>query len=914
MDAQGPGLRPHHLGDGGDASSSGASEPGSARRGRRWWGRSKSGGGEGASGDAGTPVPAGSPAAPAGVATPGKASASTGSANTPDRSGGWLRRRRDRVTAGVALALVGGLVAASVVVGVGAADAIPRLGDLGTWLSNSGNGTVSHVNGPTGRTDGRVAVPGTQGHPVQVAEDGSSVLVVDQETGVVSRVDPAELSVPYRYDYGAPGLRLATGGGAAWLVDEAQGTVRPINPADLTPLAPAVDLGDKPLGRAQADSRATLWVPLPGKGQVVPVRGAVPGAPVRVAEPGGPLRLTLAGDRPVVTDPRAKTVTVVEAGGPTLTVRLPDELGNADPARVLTPETTPGALVPVLAGDTGTLVLADLDRGSVTAVPLGIGGAAGSFAPPQVLGSRVYIPDRAHGFLLVYDTAKAQFEPQIKVTGQPGPLESFVRDGMLWVNDRNSSAAAVVDASGVAHPVGKYADDTPEGTDGEESGAPPQVPGDPAPPARDQADAARTDPGADGSSVGGSGGSGNDADSAKAPGTPSRPAAPVAPPAPERTGPALPSGPPAPRPPGPGEPTAEDGPGVPTGAPVPAPPAPPAASSTAPDEPAPTTAAPTTAAPTTPTPPPATRPPTTSPPATSEPPPATTPPAETPPPAPVTPPGRPEATSGPGRIVLTFAPSAGARPTGYSVAGLAAGQTASPTTADADGPFEFTVSGGSCDTEYGFKIVAHYADGRTATSPGSTPVRPCTAPGSVGKVRATPSEGGHGGRITWDAAPGNGSAKVWYSVEVDGASQRVDALSHTLTGLENGKKYQVTVTAVSDAGRGTAGRATLDLTPPAKTLKVGPNIPNGVPVGVRNEPTTKTGGRAGEIPPGYTGNITVHCQVTGERVTREGESTASAIWDRVTWEGKQGWVSDLYIRTTNADAGTYSPGQLWQCT
>jgi hypothetical protein len=34
----------------------------------------------------------------------------------------------------------------------------------------------------------------------------------------------------------------------------------------------------------------------------------------------------------------------------------------------------------------------------------------------------------------------------------------------------------------------------------------------------------------------------------------------------------------------------------------------------------------------------------------------------------------------------------------------------------------------------------------------------------------------------------------------------------------------------------------------------------------------------------------------------------------VTWEGKQGWVSDLYIRTTNADKGTYSPGQLWQCT
>ncbi len=799
------------------------------------------------------------------------------------------------------------------VVGIGAADAIPKLGDLGAWLPNSGDGSASHVNGPTGRTDGRVALPGTQGHPVQVAEDDSTVLVVDQETGVVSRIDPAELSVPYRYDYGLPGLRLVTGGGSAWLVDEAQGTVRPIDPVDLTPLAPAVDLGDKPLGRAQADSRATLWVPLPGKGQIVPVRGAVPGVPVRVAEPGGPLRLTLAGDRPVVTDPRAKTVTVVEAGGPTLTVRLPDALGNADPARVLTPETTPGSLVPVLAGDTGTLVLVDLDLGSVTAVPLGIGAPAESFAPPQVLGAKVYIPDRAHGNLLVYDTAKAQFDPQIKVTGQPGPLESFVRDGMLWVNDQDSSAAMVVDTSGAAHPVGKYASEAPEGTDAEASQAPQQVPGDPAGGrGNDQGDTESSggSSGSSGSSGGGgSGGAGNDRDDRATPSRPEPPATvrPSAQSAPARpTVTSSPSRPPASQPAGPGEPTVPDGPPVPTGPAVPVPPP----VTTVPEETGeaqPTTAAPTTSAP-------ATTAPTTSAPATRPPTTSAAPPSPTPPPEPVTPPGQPEATSGPGRIVITFAPSAGARPTRYTVSGLAGGQTASPAAVDADGPFQFTVSGGSCTEEYGFKVVAHYADGRTATSPASTPVRPCTVPGSVGKVQATPSEGGHGGKVTWRAAPKNGASEVWYTLEVDGKSQRIEGLSHTLTGLENSRRYQATVTAVSEAGRSTAGRGTLDLTPPARTLKVGPNIPNGVPVGVRNEPTTQTGGRAGEIPAGYTGNITVHCQVTGERVTRQGESTASAIWDRVTWEGKQGWVSDLYIRTTNADKGTYSPGQLWQCT
>ncbi|NUS54875.1 MAG: hypothetical protein HOV66_08420, partial [Streptomycetaceae bacterium] len=371
-------------------------------------------------------------------AVPGSSAKTAEAAKSDDESPSRIRRavavvtcRGDRAIGYVALGLVAVLITASVVVGLGAADALPKLGNLGAWLPSSGNGSASHVNGPTGRTDGRVPLPGTQGHPIQVAEDGTSILVVDQTTGVVSRIDPAQLSVPYRYDYGTPGLRLVSGGGSSWLVDEAQGGVRQINPLDLQPLSAALDLGDKPIGRAQADSRGTLWVPLPGKGQIVPVRGAVPGVPVAVAAPGGPLRLTLAGDRPVVTDPRAGTVTVVTPGGPTQRVTLPTVFGQGDGTRVLTPETTPGAVVPVLAGDTGTLVLVDLDKGSVTAVSLGIGAAAGSYAPPQVLGGRVYIPDRGHGNVIVYDTAKAQFDPQIAVTGKPGPLDSFVRDGML---------------------------------------------------------------------------------------------------------------------------------------------------------------------------------------------------------------------------------------------------------------------------------------------------------------------------------------------------------------------------------------------------------------------------------------------------------------------------------------------------
>lgn len=909
MDGEGTGLRPHGLGEtpSGDATTVRGTEN-SPHRGRlaRLTRR------RGAVGTADQPgtgtAKDGRPQAgsgPEGGATARKSMAKP--TNSINHHGSWwnrVRRRADRTTGTIALLVVGGLIAGSVAVGIGAADALPKLGDLGAWLPNSGNGSASHVNGPAGRTDGRVALPGSAGNPMQVVEDGGTVLVVDEQTGVVSRIDPAHLTVPYRYDYGAPGLRLVAAGGASWLVDEGQGTVRPINPVDLTPLAPAVDLGDRPLGRAQADSRGTLWVPLPGKGQVVPVRGAIPGAPVRVAEPGSPLRLTMAGDRPVVTDGKAGTVTVVAAGGPTLTVRLPGDLGRADPGRMLAPETTPGSLVPVLAGDTGVLVLVDLDKGAVTAVPLGIGAAAGSYAPPQVLGTRVYTPDRAHGNLLVYDTAKAQFDPQIKVTGQAAPLESFVRDGMLWVNDRDSSAAAVVDASGKAHPVGKYAQDAPQG-DGSEP--PPQVPGDP-PPAGGGGKGGDDDKGNSGAGAGPRGDPEPDRGRTESPNKPLRPEPPVTvgPPAsgPEEKPPVTP---------GPGLPTAPTGPAVPTVVPTsavpteapsssrPATSAP--ATSAVPSSAAPTSAAPSSAPPTTSAPPTSSRPPSTPP---SSPPPT--------PPAPVTPPGQPEATSGPGRIVVTFAPSAGAKPSNYTISGLASGQTATPAGVDADGPFQFTVNGGSCDKEYGFKVVAHYADGRTATSPASTPVRPCVVPGSVGKPKATPATGGHGGTVGWTAAPANGGGEVTYTVEVDGKTQQTKELSAKVSGLENSKSYQVTVTAQTSAGKGTPGTVKLDLTPPAKTLNVGPNRDNGVDVGVRNLPAASHGGRAGAIPSGYNGPITVHCQVTGERATRDGTSIDSAIWDRVTWEGKQGWVSDLYIRTTNSDKGTYSSNQLWQCT
>ncbi|MGR6997688.1 hypothetical protein ACU686_05580 [Yinghuangia aomiensis] len=326
-------------------------------------------------------------------------------------------------------------MAGMVVAGMGAAGADPNLSDIGAWLASDGKSSISHVNGLTGQVDGRVQLPKNSKSQLQVSEDGKSVLVMDTTTGQVSRIDPAQLTVPQTADFQA-GTQVFSGGGKAWLVDAAKGEVQAIDPVALAPLGPPVPVGARPLGTAQADPSGTLWIPVPATGQLVPFT-TQPGAPIKVAEPGGALMLTLASGRPVVTDVVGGRLLVVSGTGIERTVTLPSELTKGKADKLQAPGRSEGPLVPILAADTGVLTLIDIDSGSVSAVPLKLGDH--DFGPPQVLGAKVYIPDRTTGSLAVYNTVRNEFEPQLRVTGVPGPLEAYVRDGLLWVNAPNSA-------------------------------------------------------------------------------------------------------------------------------------------------------------------------------------------------------------------------------------------------------------------------------------------------------------------------------------------------------------------------------------------------------------------------------------------------------------------------------------------
>jgi len=370
-----------------------------------------------------------------------------------------LRPTGNRVTGYIAIGAVGALVGTSLVVGTGVSGTRPRVGDIGAWLVSSGKGEVAHAHGLTGDVDGKAVLPGDMaGHPVSVARDGRTTLVLDERTGRVVRIDASQLTTAQSADYGVAGLQLVSGGAYAYVVDPVKGTAQPIDPAMTTPKSPPVDLGGKP-GAAVVDGDGTLWVPLPDEGTVVPFVKGRKAPAVEVADAGHELALTLAGGRPVVTDRTAAAMKVLTATGVRGTFELGGTFAGSDPAGVLVPARTDGSAVPVLAAGTGELAVVDVRTGHTTRAHVPTEGHAPGV--PQLLGHRVYLPDESTGRLRVYDTSLSAPAAPVRVTDGAGELELFVRDGLLWANDPDGADAAVIDAEGEVRHIAKYETDVP---------------------------------------------------------------------------------------------------------------------------------------------------------------------------------------------------------------------------------------------------------------------------------------------------------------------------------------------------------------------------------------------------------------------------------------------------------------------
>ncbi|KAB2345126.1 fibronectin type III domain-containing protein [Actinomadura rudentiformis] len=367
---------------------------------------------------------------------------------------------RDRVTGQVALGLVGLLLVTAVVYGVGIASAKYRLADVGAWLTAKSKGVLVHVNGPAAKVDGKAALlPQMRNHRIKVVQDGNTVLLVDLDTGVVSRIDPSQLKVTQSKALGGLNLQVLAEAGKAYTVDPVKGAVQQIDPVSLTPVGPSAVLSP-PLEEAGVDVRGTLWVPVPQLGEVTPFRDGRLLPTTKVGKAGDRLSLVMAAGEPVVVNSTAANATVFGSSGVRLYVRLPSTVRAAN-AETLVPARTEGTVIPLLVQSTGALTLLDSGTGRHQGVALKL--PKHRYQPPQILGPRIYVPDESLGQLHVYNTATGSSEKAIPVAGRNSSLEVFVKEGMLWAHDPGQPKAVVVDGNGAASAFGKYETKIPGG-------------------------------------------------------------------------------------------------------------------------------------------------------------------------------------------------------------------------------------------------------------------------------------------------------------------------------------------------------------------------------------------------------------------------------------------------------------------
>ncbi|MEV4106015.1 hypothetical protein [Nonomuraea sp. NPDC049695] len=704
--------------------------------------------------------------------------------------------RGDRPTAVIAGVVATLLVAAAVWFGVGVSSANPKLADVGAWLWTSAKGKVVHVNGLSGEVDGYL--DDKAGRRLRVVQDGGNVLLVDDGTGYVSRIEPSQLTVSQTRDFGAAGLQLAVSGTAGYAVDPASGKIQQIDPVTLNSVGAPITLPG-PLGAARIDGGGRLWVPVTAKGEVVPVTKGVAASPLKVGEPGEELAITIAGGLPVVVNSRAATATIIGSDGGVGEITLPKGVAQAAKGGVLTPAATEGSLVPILtAGDSGLLVVIDTASNSVLSTKFESDDPT-KLGVPQVLGSKVYVPDQGRGSVIIWDSAAGGRPSTLQVAQEPGPVDVFVKDGLLWANDENGDKAVVIDPEGRKHDVDKDDSDVPGPTS---TPKPKQTP---------RPDPSKTDTRPD-------------------------PVPTHTEPRPTRTRES--------------EPAREETP--------------------------------------TPTP---TREPTRTP--------TSTPSASAP-----SAPGAVTARSGPGKVTVSFSPSAGGKVQRYTLKTSSGGGRSVPQSVDANGPFQFEFTGGDCANEYTFVVVAHWSGGEVE-SEASAGAKPCVAPGSPSGFAAKPRN--RGAELSW-SAPANADDGVTYELTGAATNSGIKGTSFTVEGLKNNQKHAFKLKAKNAAGESPdVATAEVDLAYPRQQYKNASNEDNNTLI----RPGPSAAGEAGRIPQKVYITLTVICQVKGASYTDTSTGKSSDIWNRIESQYGNGYLNDTLVATPD---GGFPEAPLFECT
>ena len=769
------------------------------------------------------------------------------------------------MAAGLVVTVV--LAVAGFAIGRDASASRPQVHAGEAWLSTTADGTVNLVDGVSGGSAAKVAVPGTLGHDMAVTQQGDLVFVRDTVTGAITVIDTAQLTAGVQIPHSTDTSVLA-GAGVAYLVDATQGTVQRVDPATLAPVGSQVHLAGA-LGTAIVDKAGTLWAPVNTDGTVVPVSTDATGAPVAVGSANSDLVMALAGGTPTVVNRTAGTLTAVAGPIAGQVIRLPGAPDAGDKLQVASADSN--LPLPLLfTGGTNQLVLVNIATRVPTSVGLPARYAADNLGSPLQAGPRTFIPDYTLGAVIEYDNAANQFGKPIQVLAGGGQFESEIVDGVVYFNDPVSGNAISVGADGGVHTILKNAPTVPATQTS--SSAPPVTVSKPQPTSPSPSAPPTTE--------------------VPKPSTASKPVPTTDPPTSTST-----------RAPVPTTTTAEPKPTT----------VPPVTTPTTP----PTTAPrPSTSAPTKTTPPaphttssaiPSITPPTT--PSTTTTPPVVAPPAVNAPKATV--PGNN------GVVSLTWnPPSDSSAIASYEV-------VVSPTagTQKATGALSVDVSGLQCGVKYTFSVESVGKTG-LKTSSGKTTSYACNAPGAPTGVTVS-GTGVDGVKVTWSAPKNPGIGELTYDVTVNGSTKNAAGTSATFSGLEPGHPYTASVqaktpggTSAKATGNGDAGTRkdlTVNLNAVKKYYTVWGRDQGLVnctwsncPTWIQRTPNSydDTKGHGDYVTTIYHGaGVPGFCAAPGYN-TGADNLVHSNQWIYVTYNGHWGWMSSLWFNNNaNDDLG-----------
>ncbi|MEU3642828.1 PKD domain-containing protein [Lentzea sp. NPDC034063] len=371
-----------------------------------------------------------------------------------------MSRRTQVVTAALAVATT---AAAVLVAGPGFDTARVRMSSGSVWLASNRTGTAVLADGATAElvTSVRVDEPGAA---LSVAQQGSSALVMNQETGVLSRIDSATLDVTRSAAAmpASPGLVVVPARDVAYGVDVRSGEVVSVDPQTVAPRGRQRLAESLRPDSVVVDDRGRLWAIDDTTGDLVWLDGDQRRTRSTGAKSG---RLALTAGRLALVDPERGTAELLsaETGAVTRSVRTGlragDTIavsGSSERSRVLIANSTRGELV-VCAFDTGSC-----DE------PVQVGVPGDELGPPLEIDAHAVVPNHSTGQATIVDLTTGKVDAQRELFAQPTRFELIARDGVVFFNDPNGSVAGVLDLAGEARTISKYS----QGTEGESPTSP----------------------------------------------------------------------------------------------------------------------------------------------------------------------------------------------------------------------------------------------------------------------------------------------------------------------------------------------------------------------------------------------------------------------------------------------------------